>query len=319
LREIRLFSRDEKKQDDMRKRYNSAKLKFYIGDVRDARSVATAMRGVDYVFHAAALKQVPSCEFHPMQAVRTNVLGTENVLEAAIAARVQRVVCLSTDKAVYPINAMGISKAMMEKVMVAASRNLEGTNTVICGTRYGNVMASRGSVIPLFVEQVQAGKAITMTDPSMTRFMMTLDDAVDLVLYTFEHGRNGDMFVQKAPAATVAVLTEAILALMGKPDHEVRVIGTRHGEKLYEALLSREEMACAEDLGDYFRVPPDGRDLNYAKFVDQGEARITQSTHGEDYNSHNTTRLDVAGMKALLLKLEFMRKIAAGEPSMAED
>jgi len=319
LREIRILSRDEKKQDDMRKRYNNAKLKFYIGDVRDRSGVSQAMRGVDFVFHAAALKQVPSCEFHPMQAVRTNVLGTENVLEAAIAAGVQRVVCLSTDKAVYPINAMGISKAMMEKVMVAASRNLEGTNTVICGTRYGNVMASRGSVIPLFVEQVQAGKAITVTDPSMTRFMMTLDDAVDLVLYAFEHGRNGDMFVQKAPAATVAVLTEAILALMGKPDHEVRVIGTRHGEKLYEALLSREEMACAEDLGDYFRVPPDGRDLNYAKFVDQGEARITQSTHGEDYNSHNTTRLDVAGMKALLLKLEFMRKIAAGEPAMAED
>lgn len=317
--EIRVFSRDEKKQDDMRKRYNSAKLKFYIGDVRDARSVATAMRGVDYVFHAAALKQVPSCEFHPMQAVRTNVLGTENVLEAAIAAGVQRVVCLSTDKAVYPINAMGISKAMMEKVMVAASRNLEGTNTVICGTRYGNVMASRGSVIPLFVEQVQAGKAITVTDPSMTRFMMTLDDAVDLVLYAFEHGRNGDMFVQKAPAATVAVLTQAILELMGKPDHEVREIGTRHGEKLYEALLSREEMACAEDLGDYFRVPPDGRDLNYAKFVEQGEVRITQSTHGEDYNSHNTTRLDVAGMKALLMKLDFMRKIAAGGPATAED
>jgi UDP-N-acetylglucosamine 4,6-dehydratase/5-epimerase len=319
LREIRILSRDEKKQDDMRKRHDNAKLKFYIGDVRDRLGVSQAMRGVDYVFHAAALKQVPSCEFHPMQAVRTNVLGTENVLEAAIAAGVQRVVCLSTDKAVYPINAMGISKAMMEKVMVAASRNLEGTNTIICGTRYGNVMASRGSVIPLFVEQVQAGKAITVTDPSMTRFMMTLDDAVDLVLYAFEHGRNGDMFVQKAPAATVAVLTQAILELMGKPGHEVRVIGTRHGEKLYEALLSREEMACAEDLGDYFRVPPDGRDLNYAKFVDQGEARITQSTHGEDYNSHNTTRLDVAGMKALLLKLDFMRKIAAGEPATTED
>lgn len=318
LREIRILSRDEKKQDDMRKRYNNAKLKFYIGDVRDRLGVSQAMRGVDYVFHAAALKQVPSCEFHPIQAVRTNVLGTENVLEAAIAAGVQRVVCLSTDKAVYPINAMGISKAMMEKVMVAASRNLEGTNTVICGTRYGNVMASRGSVIPLFVEQVQAGKAITVTDPSMTRFMMTLDDAVDLVLYAFEHGRNGDMFVQKAPAATVAVLTQAILDLMDKPDHEVREIGTRHGEKLYEALLSREEMACAEDLGDYFRVPPDGRDLNYAKFVEQGEARITQCTHGEDYNSHNTTRLDVAGMKALLLKLDFMRKVAAGEPATAE-
>ncbi len=319
LREIRIFSRDEKKQDDMRKRYNSAKLKFYIGDVRDERSIGTAMRGVDYVFHAAALKQVPSCEFHPMQAVRTNVLGTENVLEAAISAGVKRVVCLSTDKAVYPINAMGISKAMMEKVMVAASRNLEDTPTVICGTRYGNVMASRGSVIPLFVEQVLAGKPITVTDPAMTRFMMTLGDAVDLVLYAFENGKNGDMFVQKAPAATVAVLTQAILALMGKPDHEVRAIGTRHGEKLYEALLSREEMACAEDLGDYFRVPPDGRDLNYAKFVDQGEARITQSTHGEDYNSHNTTRLDVEGMKQLLLKLDFMQKIARGEHATAED
>jgi len=319
IREIRIFSRDEKKQDDMRKRYSSPKLKFYIGDVRDERSVATAMRGVDYVFHAAALKQVPSCEFHPMQAVRTNVLGTEYVLEAAISAGVKRVVCLSTDKAVYPINAMGISKAMMEKVMVAASRNLEGTPTVICGTRYGNVMASRGSVIPLFVEQVQAGKPITVTDPSMTRFMMTLDDAVDLVLYAFEHGKNGDMFVQKAPAATVAVLTQAILELMGKPGHEVREIGTRHGEKLYEALLSREELACAEDLGDYYRVPPDGRDLNYAKFVDQGEARITQSTHGEDYNSHNTTRLDVDGMERLLLKLDFMQRIAKGESVQAED
>jgi UDP-N-acetylglucosamine 4,6-dehydratase len=319
IAEIRIFSRDEKKQDDMRKRYNHAKLKFYIGDVRDSRSIAGAMRGVDYVFHAAALKQVPSCEFHPMQAVRTNVLGTENMLEAAIAAGVQRVVCLSTDKAVYPINAMGISKAMMEKVMVAASRNLEGTNTVICGTRYGNVMASRGSVIPLFVEQVLAGKPITVTDPAMTRFMMTLDDAVDLVLYAFEHGNNGDIFVQKAPAATVEVLTQAVLALMGKPEHEVRCIGTRHGEKLFEALLSREEMACAQDLGDYFRVPPDGRDLNYAKFVEEGEQRLTQSAHGEEYNSHNTTRLDVAGMKALLLKLDFMQRIARGEHATAED
>ena len=319
LREIRIFSRDEKKQDDMRKRYNSAKLKFYIGDVRDIRSVAAAMRGVDYVFHAAALKQVPSCEFHPMEAVRTNVLGTENVLEAAIAAGVKRVVCLSTDKAVYPINAMGISKAMMEKVMVAASRNLEGTGTLICGTRYGNVMASRGSVIPLFVEQVLAGKPITVTDPAMTRFMMTLDDAVELVLYGFEHGSNGDIFVQKAPAATVGVLTQAILELMGKPDHTVNVIGTRHGEKLYEALLGREEMACAEDRGDYFRVPPDARDLNYAKFVEQGELRMTQSTHGEDYNSHSTTRLDVAGMKTLLLKLDFMQRIARGEHAVAEE
>lgn len=319
IAEIRIFSRDEKKQDDMRKKYAHPKLKFYIGDVRDSWSVRAAMRGVDYVFHAAALKQVPSCEFHPMEAVRTNVLGTENVLSAAIAASVQRVVCLSTDKAVYPINAMGISKALMEKVMVATSRNLEGTNTVICGTRYGNVMASRGSVIPLFVEQVLSDKPITITDPSMTRFMMTLDDAVDLVLYAFEHGNNGDIFVQKAPAATVLVLAQAILELMGKPDHPVNEIGTRHGEKLYEALLGREEMACAHDMGGYFRIPPDTRDLNYAKFVDEGERRITQSTHGEDYNSHNTTRLDVAGMKALLLKLEFMQRIVRGEAAVAED
>lgn len=319
LAEIRIFSRDEKKQDDMRKRYNNAKLKFYIGDVRDARSVEQAMRGVDYVFHAAALKQVPSCEFHPIQAVHTNILGTENVLEAAVRAGVKRVVCLSTDKAVYPINAMGISKALMEKVMVAASRNLEGAGTVICGTRYGNVMASRGSVIPLFVEQVLAGKPITITDPEMTRFMMTLADAVDLVLYAFSHGNNGDIFVQKAPAATVETLAKAILELMDKPDHPIQVIGTRHGEKLYEALLGREEMACAEDLGDYYRVPPDGRDLNYAKYVEQGEARLTQKAHGEDYNSHNTERLDVEGMKRLLLKLDFMQKIARGELAVAED
>jgi UDP-glucose 4-epimerase len=319
ISEIRIFSRDEKKQDDMRKRYNNAKLKFYIGDVRDPHSVAQAMRGVDYVFHAAALKQVPSCEFHPMQAVRTNVLGTENVLTAAVDAGVKRVVCLSTDKAVYPINAMGISKAMMEKVMVASSRNLEGTETVICGTRYGNVMASRGSVIPLFVDQVRNGQPITITDPTMTRFMMTLADAVDLVLYAFEHGNNGDIFVQKAPAATVDVLARAVLELMGKPEHAVNVMGTRHGEKLYEALLSREEMACAEDMGDYFRVPPDGRDLNYSKYVDQGEQRLTQTAHGEDYNSHNTTRLDVEGMKKLLLKLDFMQKIARGEYAVAEE
>ena len=319
IAEIRIFSRDEKKQYDIRKRYHSAKLKFYIGDVRDARSIEQAMRGVDYVFHAAALKQVPSCEFHPMQAVRTNVLGTENVLEAAINAGVKRVVCLSTDKAVYPINAMGISKAMMEKVMVAASRNLEGTGTVICGTRYGNVMASRGSVIPLFVEQVRAGQPITITDPSMTRFMMTLADAVDLVLYAFEHGNNGDIFVQKAPAATIETLARAVTGLMGKPEHPVQVIGTRHGEKLYEALLSREEMACAEDMGDYFRVPPDGRDLNYGKFVDEGDQKLTQAEHGEDYNSHNTTRLDVDGMTRLLLKLEGMQRVARGEWDPVEE
>ena len=316
LGEIRILSRDEKKQDDMRKRYANPKLKFYLGDVRNERSVEAAMRGVDFCFHAAALKQVPSCEFHPMEAVRTNVLGTENVLHAAIAAGVKRVVCLSTDKAVYPINAMGISKAMMEKVMVAMSRNLEGSATTICGTRYGNVMASRGSVIPLFVEQVLAGRPITITDPAMTRFMMTLADAVELVLYAFENGSNGDIFVQKAPAATVQVLTQALLELMKRPHHEVLEIGTRHGEKLYEALLSREERASAEDLGSYFRVPPDGRDLNYAKFVEQGEQRIT---HGEDYNSHNTHRLDVAGMKQLLLKLDFMQRVARGEVAAAED
>ena len=303
ISEIRIFSRDEKKQDDMRKNYNNTKLKFYIGDVRDSRSVEQAMRGVDYVFHAAALKQVPSCEFHPMQAVRTNVLGTENVLLAAIRANVKRVVCLSTDKAVYPINAMGISKAMMEKVMVAASRNLESTETVICGTRYGNVMASRGSVIPLFVKQVLADQPITITNPEMTRFMMTLDSAVDLVFYAFEHGNNGDIFVQKAPAATIQMLARAILELMGRPDHSLHSIGTRHGEKLYEALLSREELVCAEDMGEYFRVPPDGRDLNYAKYVELGEERLTRIAEGEDYNSHNTQRLDLEAVSYTHLTL----------------
>jgi UDP-N-acetylglucosamine 4,6-dehydratase len=316
ISEIRIFSRDEKKQDDMRKRYANPKLKFYIGDVRDYQSVLNATRGVDYIFHAAALKQVPSCEFHPMEAVKTNILGTENVLEAAIQNGVKRVVCLSTDKAVYPINAMGISKAMMEKVMVAKSRNLDGTNTVICGTRYGNVMASRGSVIPLFVEQMRAGKPLTITDPHMTRFMMTLADAVDLVLYAFEHGNNGDMFVQKAPAATVETLAKALTSMLGRPDHPIQVIGTRHGEKAFEALLSREEMACAEDRGEYFRVPPDLRDLNYAKFVEQGEERISRS---EDYNSHNTQRLDVAGMQQLLLKLDFIHAIQRGEHATPEE
>ena len=319
LKEIRILSRDEKKQDDMRKKYNNPKIKFYIGDVRDIRSVDAAMRGVDFVYHAAALKHVPSCEFFPIEAVRTNVLGTENVLLSAINHGVKRVVCLSTDKAVYPINAMGISKAMMEKVMVATSRNLEHTNTVICGTRYGNVMASRGSVIPLFVQQVQNGQPITITDPEMTRFMMTLEDAVDLVLYAFEHGNNGDIFVQKAPAATVDVLAQAILGLMNKPDHPVNVMGTRHGEKLYEVLLSREEMACAEDMGDYFRVPADSRDLNYTKFVDEGEKRLTQTSHGEDYNSHNTTRLDKQGMQQLLLKLKFMQRVSRGEAANPEE
>lgn len=314
--EIRIFSRDEKKQDDMRKRYANPKLKFYIGDVRDYQSVLNATRGVDYVFHAAALKQVPSCEFHPLEAVKTNVLGTENVLEAVIQNRVKRVVCLSTDKAVYPINAMGISKAMMEKVMVAKSRNLDFAGTVICGTRYGNVMASRGSVIPLFIEQIRTGKALTLTDPNMTRFMMTLADAVDLVLYAFEHGNNGDLFVQKAPAATVEILAKALVTMLGVPEHPIEVIGTRHGEKLYEALLSREEMACAEDRGSYFRVPPDLRDLNYAKFVEQGEEKIS---HMEDYNSHNTERLNVNGMQNLLLKLDFMRAIQRGENATPEE
>lgn len=316
LKEIRIFSRDEKKQDDMRKRYNHPKLKFYIGDVRDFRSVLNATRGADYIFHAAALKQVPSCEFHPMEAVNTNVLGTENVLEAAIQNGVKRVVCLSTDKAVYPINAMGISKAMMEKVMVAKSRNVDETKTVICGTRYGNVMASRGSVIPLFIDQIRAGQPITITDPNMTRFMMTLADAVDLVLYAFEYGNNGDIFVQKAPAATVQVLAQALTQLVNKPEHPINIIGTRHGEKLYEALLSREEMTCAEDMGDYFRVPPDLRDLNYAKFVEVGEETISRA---EDYNSHNTVRLDVAGMQKLLFKLDFMKAIANGELVAAEE
>ncbi|ENU22073.1 hypothetical protein F993_03348 [Acinetobacter proteolyticus] len=309
FKEIRIFSRDEKKQDDMRKKYQSSKLKFYIGDVRDFNSVLNVTRGVDYIFHAAALKQVPSCEFYPLEAVKTNVLGTENLLEASIQNKVTRVVCLSTDKAVYPINAMGISKAMMEKVMVAKSRNLENTNTVICGTRYGNVMASRGSVIPLFVDQIRADKAITITDPNMTRFMMTLEDAVDLVLYAFEHGQNGDIFVQKAPAASIDTLAKAITQMLEKPDHVINVIGTRHGEKAFEALLSREEKACAEDLGDYFRVPADQRDLNYEKYIENGNIEVVEY---EDYNSHNTTRLDVEGMKKLLLKLEFIRDLTHG-------
>lgn len=308
LQEIRILSRDEKKQDDMRKKFNNPKLKFYIGDVRDYQSVLNAVRGVDFIYHAAALKQVPSCEFHPMEAVKTNVLGTENVLEAAINCGVKRVVCLSTDKAVYPINAMGISKAMMEKVIVAKSRS--SSSTLICATRYGNVMASRGSVIPLFTNQIRAGQAITITDPNMTRFMMTLDDAVDLVLYAFEHGNPGEIFVQKAPAATIETLAKALTSLLGVPEHPINVIGTRHGEKLYEVLLSREEMVAAEDRGDYYRVPPDLRDLNYGKFVEQGEVKISEAT---DYNSHNTARLDVEGMRALLMKLRFIQALVKGE------
>lgn len=316
IREIRVFSRDEKKQDDMRKRFDNAKLKFYLGDVRDRHSVERAMRGADYCFHAAALKQVPSCEFHPMEAVRTNVLGTENVLEAAIAAGLKRVVCLSTDKAVYPINAMGISKALMEKVMVAASRNLDAERLVICGTRYGNVMASRGSVIPLFINQIYEGEPITLTNPAMTRFMMTLEDAVELVLYAFANGQNGDIFVQKAPAATVAVLAQAVKSLLGRDAHEVREIGTRHGEKLYETLLSREELAISQDQGEYFRVPADARDLNYSKFVEVGEERLNRT---DDYNSDNTRRLNVAEMKDLLLKVDFVRRAVSGERADPED
>ncbi|MBS5978844.1 MAG: polysaccharide biosynthesis protein [Dysgonomonas mossii] len=309
INEIRIFSRDEKKQDDMRKHFKSDKLKFYIGDVRDYQSVSNAMRGVDYIYHAAALKQVPSCEFYPLEAVKTNVLGTENVLEAAITHGVKRVVCLSTDKAVYPINAMGISKAMMEKVIVAKSRNLTHTNTTICCTRYGNVMASRGSVIPLFIRQVVNGDAITITDPNMTRFMMTLDDAVDLVLYAFEHGRNGDIFVQKAPAATIDILVKALLDIMHKPGHPINVIGTRHGEKQYEALCSREEMFVAQEEGNYYRVPADNRDLNYSKYFEHGDKNLSLV---EDYNSHNTRQLDIEGMKTLLRKLDFIREIENG-------
>lgn len=315
IAEVRIFSRDEKKQDDMRKAFNSDKLKFYIGDVRDYQSISNAMRGVNYIYHAAALKQVPSCEFYPLEAVKTNVIGTENVLESAINHNVERVVCLSTDKAVYPINAMGISKAMMEKVIVAKSRNLDHCKTVICCTRYGNVMASRGSVIPLFIRQIIEGTPLTITDPSMTRFMMTLDDAVDLVLHAFENGENGDIFVQKAPAATISVLTQAILEMIDKPEHKVNVIGTRHGEKLYEALCSREEMFVAEDQGGYYRIPADNRDLNYSKYFEEGEQDLAEV---EDYNSHNTERLSVEGMKGLLRKLDFMRQIEAGNISVPE-
>lgn len=299
IKEIRIFSRDEKKQDDMRQKYNSKKIKFYIGDVRDFQSSLNAVRGVDFIFHAAALKQVPSCEFHPLQAIKTNALGTENILESAIQCKVKRVVVLSTDKSVYPINAMGISKAMMEKVAVAKSRN--SNSTIINVTRYGNVMASRGSVIPLFVDQINSNTPISITDPEMTRFMMTLDDAVNLVLYAFMNGKQGDIFVQKAPAATIKTLAEAIAEILNKKDHEIKIIGTRHGEKLYESLLTREEMVAAEDLDGYYRVPPDLRDLNYGKYIDKGETQISEA---KDYNSHNTERLNKDGMKKLLLKLD---------------
>jgi len=300
IKEIRIFSRDEKKQDDMRKVYNNPKLKFYLGDVRDENSIKDAMRGVDYVFHAAALKQVPSCEFYPMQAVKTNIVGTENVLYEAIAAGVKKVIVLSTDKAVYPINAMGISKAMMERVAVAKSRNLNDDDIMIAVTRYGNVMASRGSVIPLFIDQIRQGKEITITDPAMTRFMMSLDQAVELVLFAFEKGRNGDIFVQKAPAATVGLLAQTLTNILGKPEYPISIIGTRHGEKLYEALLTREEMVHAEDMDDYYRIPADTRDLNYAKFFDKGEEVVTQA---HEYHSHNTRQLNEEELKALLLDL----------------
>jgi len=309
VKEIRIFSRDEKKQDDMRRKYADDRLKFYIGDVRDYESIINAIRGVDYVFHSAALKQVPSCEFHPIEAVKTNIIGTENVLTAAIDAGVKRVICLSTDKAVYPINAMGMSKAMMEKVIIAKSRQSDDS-TIICGTRYGNVMASRGSVIPLFVKLIYEKKELTLTDPDMTRFMMTLDDAVDLVLFAFHHGEAGDIFVQKAPAATIGTMAQALCELMGKPDYPTRIIGTRHGEKKYESLLSKEEMACAIDMGDYFRIPPDLRDLNYAKYVDLGDENIANY---DEYNSDNTERLDIEGMKVLLGKLKFIQAASTGE------
>ena len=304
VREIRIFSRDEKKQEEMRIALNHQKLKFYIGDVRDYDSVFPAMKGVDYVFHAAALKQVPSCEFYPMEAVRTNVLGTENVMNAATANGVKRVVVLSTDKAVYPINAMGISKAMAEKLMVAKARTQLDDETVLCATRYGNVMASRGSVIPLFVSQLKEGKPLTVTDPNMTRFLMSLEDSVDLVLYAFQHGKQGDLFVQKAPASTLADLVQALKELFTK-DNPVRVIGTRHGEKLFESLISREEMAKVDDLGDYYRIPADNRDLNYAQYFSEGEQKLSQLN---DYTSHNTDRLNVDQIKQLLLKLDYIKK-----------
>ncbi|MCS5422126.1 MULTISPECIES: polysaccharide biosynthesis protein [Psychrilyobacter] len=300
IKEIRIFSRDEKKQDDMRKVYNNSKLKFYIGDVRDKNSITDAMRGVNYVFHAAALKQVPSCEFFPMQAVQTNVLGTENVLNTAINAEVERVICLSTDKAAYPINAMGISKAMMEKVAIAKARTLSEGNTTICVTRYGNVMASRGSVIPLFIDQIKHDIPLTLTDPKMTRFMMSLDQAVELVLFAFTHGNNGDLFIQKSPASTVENLAVALKNMLGKPEHEIGVIGTRHGEKLYEALMTKEESAKSIDMGGYFRIPADNRDLNYGKYFKDGEKILTEA---EEYHSHNTHRLDEKEMRNMLIGL----------------
>lgn len=314
--EIRIFSRDEKKQSDQRVKFNDKRLKYYIGDVRDQRGVANATRGVDYVFHAAALKQVPSCEFHPMEAVKTNVLGTENVLDAAIQSGVSRVICLSTDKAVYPINAMGISKAMMEKVMVAKSREALGTKTVICGTRYGNVLASRGSVVPLFFQQLSQGRPLTVTDPNMTRFVMTLEQAVDLVMYAFQYGGSGDIFVQKAPAVTVADLAQAVVVVANKKGAEIRTMGTRHGEKLFETLLSREEMAVATDLGDYYQVKPDSRDLNYEQYFSGGEQKFSSS---EDFNSHNTKRLGVDEMVHVLRNLPYVKSVLENASAAFDD
>ena len=300
IAEIRIFSRDELKQDDMRKRYNDEKIKFYLGDVRDVNSLDDAIKGVDYIFHAAALKQVPSCEFYPMQAVSTNVIGTENVLNTAIKYGVKKVIVLSTDKAVYPINAMGISKAMMEKVSVAKSRNLNDNETIICCTRYGNVMASRGSVIPLFIKQIKDGKAITITDPKMTRFMMSLDEAVDLVKFAFNNGKNGDIFVQKSPATTIELLAKALTNVLNKPKHAIKIIGTRHGEKLYETLLTREEMVNAVDMDKYYKIPSDTRDLNYSKYFEDGEV----ITEADDYNSHNTYRLNLNELEKMVLDLK---------------
>jgi len=305
IKEIRIFSRDELKQDDMRKFYANNKLKFYLGDVRDVNSIKDAIRGVDYIFHAAALKQVPSCEFYPMQAVQTNVIGTENILNAAIDAKVKKVIVLSTDKAVYPINAMGVSKAMMERVTVAKSRNLNKNETMIACTRYGNVMASRGSVIPLFIDQIRRDLPITITDPKMTRFMMSLDEAVDLVMFAFENGHGGDIFVQKAPAATIELLASTLTKMFNKPSHKIGVIGTRHGEKLYETLLTKEEMVKAIDMGEYYRIPSDNRDLNYTKFVEHGEEIVTEA--GE-YHSHNTYRLNEKEMEEMILKLHEVQK-----------
>jgi len=307
--EIRIFSRDEKKQDDMRNQLKNDKLKFYIGDVRDYSSVERAMRGVDYVFHAAALKQVPSCEFFPLEATKTNVFGTQNVIDAAVANNVSKVICLSTDKAAYPINAMGISKALMEKVAIAASRNIRDNATTVCLTRYGNVMASRGSVIPLFLNQIKAGNTLTITDPKMTRFLMSLDEAVELVLFAFENGNQGDLFVNKAPAGTIGDLAEALKQLC-EANNEIKVIGTRHGEKLYETLCTREEMVKAEDMGDFYRIPADNRDLNYAQYFSEGEEDVSLV---EDYHSHNTEQLGVEGMKKLLIELPLIRKEVFGE------